>query len=101
VSDPARPGERFALQPGFEIFQFAFGSAAAEMAVFHSCDAGGIISAIFQTLERIDQMPRDRFAAENSHNSAHYEALASPPRFRHCRLRGIGADEEIKIHVVM
>ena len=34
-------------------------------------DAGGIIAAVFEALERIDQLRRDRLTAENSDNPAH------------------------------
>ena len=42
-----------------------------ELAVLQRGDAGGIVAAIFEALERIDQLARDRLAAENSDDSAH------------------------------
>src|SRR5262245_19150082 len=71
VADSDRAGERLAHESGFEIAQLAFGSPARELAAFESSNAGGIVAAIFEPLERIDQQARDRFAAENAHDSAH------------------------------
>ena len=41
------------------------------MAVFERGDAGGIIAAIFEPLQRVDEQPRDRTAPENADNAAH------------------------------
>ncbi len=72
---PASAGERFAAEPLFEIAQLAFGAAAFQMAVLDGRDAGGIVAAIFQPLQRIDQQRRDRLTAENSDNSAHLRPI--------------------------
>ena len=56
---------------GLEIAQLALGAPARQPAAFQRGDAGGVIAAIFQALERIDQLRRDRLAAENADNSAH------------------------------
>ena len=40
--------------------QLAFGAAAAELAAFERGDAGGVIAAIFEALQRIDDERRDR-----------------------------------------
>ncbi len=71
VSDPGMAGERFGPQPGFEVFQFAFGAAAVEMVAFQRGDTGGIIAAIFKPLERIHQLLGDRSAPQNADNAAH------------------------------
>ena len=42
-----------------------------EMAAFERRDAGGIIAAIFEPLERIDELHRDRLAPEDADNPAH------------------------------
>ena len=57
---PVWPASGSALQPRFEVLQLAFGAAAVELAAFQRRDAGGIIAAIFQPLERIHQLLRDR-----------------------------------------
>ncbi len=56
VTDADRAGERLARKPLLEIFEFAFGAAARQHAVFERGDAGRIIAAIFEALERIDQV---------------------------------------------
>ena len=63
--------ERLAAQPRFEVAQLALGAAARQRAVLERGDAGRIIAAIFEALERIDQLARDRLTAENSDNPAH------------------------------
>ena len=68
---PIVPLQRLAVQLGFEIAQLAFGAPARQLAAFQRRDAGGIVAAIFEPLERIDQLRRDRLAAENADNSAH------------------------------
>src|SRR5262249_16129040 len=71
VADADRAGERLAREPGFEIAQLALGTPACTMPGFGSGDTGRVIAAIFEPLERIDEQAGDRFAAENSYNSAH------------------------------
>ena len=68
---PIVPLERLALQLGFEIAQLALGAPARQPAAFQRRDAGGVIAAIFEALERIDELHRDRLTAENADNSAH------------------------------
>ena len=60
--------------------ELAFGAAAAELAVIEGGDAGGVIAAVFEALERIDQVGRDRLAPENSDDPAHPSGW--PPCFR-------------------
>ena len=71
VPDAGVPGQRLGPQPRFEIFQFAFGAAALEMVAFQRGDACGIVTAIFEPLERIHQLLRDRSPPENADNAAH------------------------------
>ena len=78
VADAAMAGQRFALQPRFEIFQLAFGAAALEMLAFQRGDASGIVAAIFKPLERIDQLLRDRAAPQNADNAAHAVSVPKP-----------------------
>ena len=59
MADPDRAGERLLAQAVFQILQFAFGAAARELAAFERGDAGGIIAAIFEPLQRIDQLSCD------------------------------------------
>ena len=71
VADADRPGERLAREFLFQILQLAFGAAPRQHAVLERGDAGGIIAAVFEALERIDQERRDRFAADDFDNAAH------------------------------
>jgi len=58
-------------QSRFEIPELAFGAAPIEMIAFQRGDARGIVTAIFQPLERIDQLLRDRTTSQNADNAAH------------------------------
>jgi hypothetical protein len=77
VSGPARmadagvAGERMALKHVLEIAQLAFGAPAAELTVFHGGDARGIITAIFETLQRVDQLLSNGCLAEDANDAAH------------------------------
>jgi hypothetical protein len=71
VADAGMTGERFGFQSRFEIPEFAFGAAALDMVAFQRGNASGIIAAIFQSLEGIHQLLRDRTAPENADNTAH------------------------------
>src|SRR5207248_11099748 len=70
VADADRASERLAREPGFEIAKLALGTPARKVPGFERGDTGRIIAAIFEPLERVDQQAGDRFAAENSYNSA-------------------------------
>src|SRR5581483_11808382 len=71
VADAARAVERLALQSRFEIAQLAFRAPAREMATFERGDAGRVIAAVFEPLERVDELCRHRLASENADNAAH------------------------------
>ncbi len=71
MADAAHAAQRLSLQPGFEIAQLALGAAARQAAAFQRRHARGVITAIFQALERIDKLHRDRLTAEDADNSAH------------------------------
>jgi hypothetical protein len=63
--------ERFGFQLPRQIVELALGPAANEMAVVDRADAGGIISAIFEPLEPVEQPPRDLGLPDDTDNSAH------------------------------
>ncbi len=71
MSDAGVAGERLGLQSRFEILEFAFGAAALEMVAFQRRDACGIVAAIFEALERIHNLIRNRTAPQNADNAAH------------------------------
>ena len=68
---PICAAERLAAQPVLEVAQLALGAAARQRAVLEGGDAGGIVAAIFEALQRVDQLPRDRLTAENADDPAH------------------------------
>ena len=78
---PIVPASGSRARRGFEVFQLAFGAPPREHAVFERGDARGIVAAIFEALERIDQLRRSRLAADDSDNAAH-PCGCSPSRNR-------------------
>ena len=63
--------ERLLHQPVGQRLQFAFGAAARHHAVIERGDARGVIAAIFEAPQRIDQMPGNRAIPKNSDDPAH------------------------------
>jgi hypothetical protein len=78
--------------------QLAFGAAARQLAVVDGGDAGRVIAAVFEALERIDQMARDRRSPEYSDDPAHPSGW---PLFCVVALTGAGKLMEIKMHFVV
>ena len=76
--------------------ELAFGAPAAEHAFLQRGDAGRVVAAVFEPLERVDQLARDRPVPQNSDDSAH------PPGWPLCPLAyGLAAaakPEEITTH---
>ena len=70
VSDPNRAGERCAGKPLLEVLEFAFRAQPRQVPVLKRRNPGGIVAAIFQPLEQVDDIG-NRLAAENSDYSAH------------------------------
>ena len=68
-----------------EVAQLALGAAALEVAVLQGGDAGRIVAAIFQPLQRLDDQRRDRRRAENSDDAAH-----APQVLARCRSLRLG-----------
>ena len=71
MSDTGMARERLGPQSRFQILELAFGAAPIEMVAFQRRDTSGIVTAIFQPLEQIDQLLRDRTASQNADNAAH------------------------------
>ena len=72
---PVAPVQRLALEQLLEIAQLAFGAPPPEMAVLDGGDAGGIVAAIFEPLQRVDQLFGDRPFAEDANDAAHRPLL--------------------------
>ena len=64
---PKRRGGELRL----EVLELALGAPALEPAVLERRDAGRIVAAVFEPLQRIDDRACDRPGPENPDNSAH------------------------------
>ena len=71
VTDAGVTVERSIVQPLLEILQLAFGAPALERLALQRRDTGGIVTAIFEPLEEIDQLLRDWSTPQNADNAAH------------------------------
>src|SRR5690242_3995837 len=99
MADTDRAAERLAIETVLECAQLAFRASAAERAFLKRGDTGRIVSTIFEALERIDQLARDRLVTDNSDDAAH------PTRWPLCPfVYGVTASAdrtEIKTHFLM
>ena len=68
---PIVPDERLARELQFQILELALGAPSRQGAVLERGDAGGIVAAVFEALERVDQLRCDRLTADDSDNAAH------------------------------
>jgi hypothetical protein len=71
MSDPDVSRQRVSPQARFQIPQLALGATARQKRSLQCRDAGGIVTAVFEALQRIDQLIRDGTASQNSDNAAH------------------------------
>ena len=105
VPNAGRALKRLARELAFEVAQLAFGAPAHEAAGFQRGDARRVIAAVFEALERIDELHRDRLAAEYADNSAHGAAVPSLDAGRNHYpgrlLPGVNAAAEITIRVIL
>ena len=81
VADSDRPAERRGRKFGFKVLELALGAPALEQAVLERRHAGGIVAAIFEPLQRIDNRARDGAAPQNADNPAHQKS-PRPKSFR-------------------
>jgi hypothetical protein len=70
VADADGAVKRRLAQAAFQVAKLALGAAARQRAAFERRDARRVIAAIFEPLERVDELPRDRLMAENPNNPA-------------------------------
>src|SRR5690606_21851988 len=95
MADADGAAERLVHEATLEIDQLALCTAAGEVAVIDGGDAGGIVTAIFQPLQRIDDQRRYGRTPDNPANSAHRQNTLS--RLPICRsVSKPGYREEIK-----
>ena len=71
MADAGAAGKRLRGEPFLEVAELALGPAAGQMAVLERRDAGRIVAAIFEPLQRIDEQRRHRPRPENPDNAAH------------------------------
>ena len=55
-----------------EVPELALGASPREPPVLERRDAGGIVAAVFEPLERIDELRRRRLGADYADNAAHF-----------------------------
>ena len=101
MADADDAHERLRAQLGLEVAQLALGAPAREPARLQGGDAGGVVAAIFEALERVDQLLRHRLVSENADDAAH---KPSPPSRRADHgpgngVCGVNGDPEITIRV--
>ena len=75
VADADRAGQRFAAKTRLEVYELAFGAPALDVAVDQGGDAGRIVAAIFQALQRLDQQGGDGCLADDSDDAAHRKVV--------------------------
>ena len=68
---PMVPDSGSLREPRFQILELALGAPPRQHAVLQRGDARGIIAAVFEALERIDQLRRSSLLADDSDNAAH------------------------------
>ena len=71
VADADRAGQRLAAETRLEVHELAFGAPALDVAVDQGGDAGQVVAAIFQALQRLDQQGGDGCLADDSDDAAH------------------------------
>ncbi len=71
VADPGAAGERRPVQRRRQVGQLALGAAAVDVAVHQGGDAGAVIAAIFQALQRLQQHGGRRSGPDHAHDAAH------------------------------
>ena len=98
MADADSAGERFFFEPRGQSLQLALGAAARKLAMIEGGDAGRVIAAILEALERIDQLARDRPFPQNSDDPAHPSGW---PLSCSSALAGGGKWMEIKTYFVV
>ena len=71
VTDTRLALERLLLKLADEVGELAFGAPARQPPRFQRRDAGGVVAAIGQILQRIDELHRDWLAPEYADDPAH------------------------------
>ena len=80
VADADSSGKRFAGEPLLQVLELALGAPARQRPALERRNAGGVVAAILQALERIDELARDGLTPENSNDPAQSGLYPSPRR---------------------
>ena len=80
VADADRARERIAHELGLEILEFALGAPPLQTAVLQGRNAGRVVAAIFESLQRLDDRPGDRPPPQHAHYAAHRRYVPAAPR---------------------
>ena len=72
---PIEPCSGFSCSRASRLRSLPSARRRSQPAVLQRGDAGRIIAAIFEPLQRVDKLARDRALAQNADNAAHDEAL--------------------------
>ena len=68
---PIAPAKRRRGEFRLQVLELALGAPPLELAVLKRRHAGGIVAAVFEPLQRVDDRARDRPGPENADNSTH------------------------------
>jgi hypothetical protein len=71
VADADRAVHRLLFEPRYQVAELAFGAAPLDAAVDQGCHPGGIIAAVFETAQSLEQLGRDRPLGDDTDNAAH------------------------------
>ncbi len=71
VADANRPAKRRRGKFRLQVFELALGPPPLQAPVLKRRHAGGIVAAVFEPLQRIDNRARDRPGPENPDNATH------------------------------
>src|SRR5208282_5073429 len=87
VTDADRSRQRLARELQFQILEFALRTPSRQGAVLKRGDAGGIVAAVFEALERVDELRCNRLSADDSDNAAHPSRQTPRPSLQRNPLR--------------
>ena len=76
---PIEPESGAAGETRLQIAQFALGSPARQPPRLQCGDARRIVAAIFEPLQRLDDLPGDGTGPENANDAAHGNILGKRP----------------------
>jgi len=77
VGDAGVAGQRMGSEQGFQVAHLALGALAPQAVGGEQGHAGGIVAAVFQRLQAVDQGADHVAPRRSAHDSAHGEFLAS------------------------